>query len=93
MLKPSEETLQKTFHHKCIRTNRQQCTEHVTMAELRRRWRDTEMTVDKIRIKRLEWLGQLARMADKTSKTILLNGRLSPFCVFPEEGGSDSGAT
>ena len=56
-----------TFHHRCIRTvlgisNRQQWSDHITMAEIRRRWRDEETAAEKIKKRRLEWLGHLARM-------------------------------
>ena len=73
-----------TFHHRCIRisvgiSNRQQWSEHITMTEVRRRWGDMDLIVDKIRMKRLEWLGHLARMADnRIPKTILFNWCLSP---------------
>ena len=56
-----------TFHHRCIRTilgisNRKQWTEHITMEEIRRRWGDEELMTEKVKKRRLEWLGHLARM-------------------------------
>ena len=58
-----------TFHHRCIRiilgiSNRKQWTEHITMAEVRRRWGYVEMVAEKVRKRRLEWLGHVARMQD-----------------------------
>ena len=70
-----------SFHHRCFRvilgiSNRQQWSEHITITEVRRRWGDMETIVDKIRLKRLEWLGHLARMADnRMPKTSCKNGR------------------
>ena len=58
-----------TFHHRCIRiilgiTNRQQWFQHITMAEVRRRWGDTMTMNSRVALKRLEWLGHLSRMPD-----------------------------
>ena len=55
-----------SFHHRCIRmtlgiSNRQQWSERITMTDGKR---SMETDVDKIRLKRLEWLGHLARMTD-----------------------------
>ena len=71
-----------SFHHRCIRvilgtSNRQQWSEHITMTEVRRRWGDMETIVDKIRMKRLQWLGHLARMADDRMPKSVLFGWLS----------------
>ena len=66
-----------SFHHRCIRiilgiSNRQQWSERIMMAEVRRRWGDMELITDKIRMRRLEWLGHLARMSDdRLPKSIL----------------------
>ena len=58
-----------TFHHRCIRiilgiTNRQQWFQHITMAEVRRRWGDTMTMNSRVALKWLEWLGYLSRMPD-----------------------------
>ena len=70
-----------SFHHRCIRiilgiSNRQQWSERITMMEIRRRWGDTELATDKIRVKRLEWLGHLARMPDERLPKSVLFGWL-----------------
>ncbi len=56
-----------TFHHRCIRailgiSNRQQWSEYISMAEVRRRWGDEDTVDEKIQKHRLEWLGHFARM-------------------------------
>ena len=67
------------FHHRCIRTilgisNRQQWSEQITMTEVRRRWGDEETAADKVKRRRLEWLGHLARMDDdRLSKSVLFS--------------------
>ena len=48
-----------TFHHRCIRSilavsNRQQWSERISMAEVRRRWGDEETATDKVKKRRLE---------------------------------------
>ena len=63
LLRKQEKKLN-TFHHQCIRSilgisNRQQWSEHITMAEVRRRWGDEETASEKVKRKRLEWLGHL----------------------------------
>ena len=66
-----------SFHNQCIRiilgvSNRQQWSQRITMAELRRRWGDEDTTVDKVQKRRLEWLGHLARMEDhRLPKSVL----------------------
>ena len=73
-----------TFHHRCIRTilgisNRQQWSERITMAEVRRRWGDEETVGEKIQKRRLEWLGHLARMLDhRLPKVMLFSWLLQP---------------
>ena len=44
--------------------NRQQWSEHIIMAEVWRGWGDEETATDKVKRRRLEWLGHLARMSD-----------------------------
>ena len=68
LLRKQEKTLN-TFHHRCIRSilgisNRQQWSECISMAEVRRRWGDEETAADKVKKRRLEWLGHIARMPD-----------------------------
>ena len=58
-----------TFHHRCIRTilgisNKQQWDERISSTEVRRRWGNEETVEEKIRRRRLEWLGHVARMPD-----------------------------
>ena len=66
-----------SFHHRCVRTilgisNRQQWSEHITMQEVRRRWEDEELVAEKVRKRRLEWLGHVARMPNhRLPKTML----------------------
>ena len=68
LLRKQEKKLN-TFHHRCIRSilgisNRQQWSERISMAEVRRRWGDEETAADKVKKRRLEWLDHLARMPD-----------------------------
>ena len=66
-----------SFHHRCVRTilgisNRQQWSERITMQEVRRRWGDEELVAEKVRKRRLEWLGHVARMPNhRLPKTML----------------------
>ncbi len=77
-----------TFHHRCIRTilgisNRQQWSEHITMSEVRRRWGDEETAAEKVRKRRFEWLGHVARMPDHRIPKATLFGwlpRARPQC-------------
>ena len=73
LLRKQEKKLN-TFHHRCIRnilgiTNRQQWSEHISMTEVRKRWGDEEIATDKVKKRRLEWLGHLARMPDHRVST------------------------
>ena len=47
------------------------------MAEVRKRWGDEETVVEKIRKRRLEWLGHLARMPCQRTPKAVLFGWLS----------------
>ena len=56
-----------SFHHRCIRTilgisNSMQWTQRITSAEVRRRWGDLKTISTRVKQRRLEWLGHLARM-------------------------------
>ena len=71
-----------SFHHRCVRTilgisNRQQWSQRITMAEVRRRWGDEETAEEKVKKRRLEWLGHLARMPDCRIPKSALFGWLS----------------
>ena len=74
-----------SFHHRCIRiilgiSNRQQWSERMTMMEVRKRWGDMELTTDRIRMRRLEWLGHLARMPDdRLPKSSVFGWLLEPW--------------
>ena len=65
-----------SFYHRCVWTilgisNRQQWSEHITMQEVRR-WGDEELVAKKVRKRRLEWLGHVARMPNhRLPKTML----------------------
>ena len=70
-----------TIHHRCIRTilgisNRKRWTEYITMEEIRRRWGDKELITEKVKKRRLEWLGHLARMPDHRLPKYVLFGWL-----------------
>ena len=39
-----------------------QDSQHIAMAEVRRRWGDAKTITDRITLRRLEWLGHLERM-------------------------------
>ena len=66
-----------SFHHRCIRTilgitNRQQWKQHITSQEVRQRWGDSKTVTDMVALRRLEWLGHLARMnASRTPRKCL----------------------
>ena len=66
-----------TFHNRCVRTvlgvsNRQQWSQRLSSAELRRRWGDTETASVKVMKRRLEWLGHLARMPEEHTPKMCL---------------------
>ena len=59
-----------TFHHRCIRiilgiSGQQQWSKRITMREIRRRWGDEETAAEKVKKRRPEWLGHLARMSEE----------------------------
>ena len=76
------------FHHRCIRTilaipRSQQQSDRITSAQLRRHWGDPVPLSVKMRHRRLEWLGHVARMSEDRVPLQLLFGRLlaaRPFC-------------
>ena len=58
-----------SFHNRCVRsifgiTNKQQWEQHITSTEIRRRWGDPEAAASRVKRRRLEWFGHVARMAD-----------------------------
>ena len=74
-----------SFHHRCIRnvlgiTNSQQWAGHITALETRQRWGDLETATDKVRKRRLEWLGNLARLPDHRIPKMALFGWLPQLC-------------
>ena len=78
-----------TFHMRCVRSilgvSRQQMWDaHISNAELLRMWGDPETITCKLRHRRLEWLGHLARMDDTRMPKCLLFGQLPP--VRPAHG-------
>ena len=67
-----------SFHNRCIRTimgisNKQQWEQHITSVEIRRKWGDPETATLKVKKRRLEWLGHVARMPDH---------RIPKVCLF-----------
>ena len=71
-----------SFHHRCIRivlgiSNHQQWVQRINMAEVRRRWGDEELAAEKVRKRRLEWLGHVARMPDHRLPKSMLFGWLT----------------
>ena len=69
-----------TFHHRCLClravlgiSNRQQWEQRISSATVRERWGDVETITTKLMLRRLEWLGHLARMPDQ---------RLPKMCLF-----------
>ena len=69
------------FHHHCIRTmlhitNKQQWEQHITSRMIRERWGDVETVTDKIRKRRLEWLGYIARMPEHRTPKLVFFGWL-----------------
>ena len=92
-----------SFHHRCIRivlgiSNHQQWVQRINMAEVRRRWGDEELAVEKVRKRRLEWLGHVVRMPDHRlpiASPCCLAGSLSPApgMVPGRGGGMSSGET
>ena len=73
-----------TFHHWCIRTilgvsNRQQWSEHITTAAVRKHLDDMETANEKFIKRRFEWLGHLAMIPDhRLPKTILFGWLFQP---------------
>ena len=66
-----------SFHNRCVRTvlgvsNREQWSQRITSAELRRRWGDTETATVKVMKCRLEWLGHVAKMPENRTPKICL---------------------
>ena len=71
-----------SFHQRCIKavlkiTNKQQWEQHITSAVVRQRWGDVETIAAKLRRRRLEWLGHVARMTEHRLPRICLFGWLA----------------
>ena len=83
-----------SFHHRCVRialgiSQRSQWEERISARCLRERWGDEETVSSKVMIRRLEWLGHLARMPDeRMPKTALFSWlpKTRPRCG-PKDGG------
>ena len=69
------------FHHHCIRvvlcvSRRKQWDEHLSNYQLRTQWGDAALVSDRIRKRRMEWLGHMARLDDGRVPKQLLFGCL-----------------
>ena len=81
-----------TFHHRCIRiilgiSNRKQWSEHITMSEVRGRWGDEETAAEKVRKRRLEWLGHVAGRSPRRRFSAGCPRHAPPPGVVQGEGG------
>jgi len=70
-----------SFHHRCVRsvlgiTNQQQWEQRISSGSVRAMWGDLESISTKLRKKRLEWLGHVARMPSHRIPRICLFGWL-----------------
>ena len=70
-----------SFHHQCIRSilcvsRTQQWEERITNEQLREMWGDPSLLSSRLRKRRLEWLGHVARMSDVRVPKQLLFGFL-----------------
>ena len=68
-----------SFHNRCVRTilgisNKQQWEQRITSMEIRRKWGDLESATIKVKKRRLEWLGHVARMSDHRIPKVCLFG-------------------
>ena len=82
------------FHHRCLRailgiTNRQQWSERITSATVRRRWGNEECIDQMIKRRRLDWLGHIARMPDDRIPKKMLFGWLQQ--PRPQGGQGEDG--
>ncbi|XP_065197534.1 uncharacterized protein LOC135829055 [Sycon ciliatum] len=75
---PRQRDLQRleSFHLRSIRmvlgvSRARQMDEHVTTLQVRQWWGDMEQVSDKVRRRRLQWLGHLARMDDRIPRQLL----------------------
>ena len=76
-----------SFHNRCIRavlkiSNKQQWEQHISSAVVRQRWGDMETIATKLRRRRLEWLGHVARMTVCRLPRICLFGWLAQVRPF-----------
>ena len=65
----------------CV-SSEQQWQHHMSSAKLRERWGDGQALSDKVRMRRLEWLGHLACMAGDRLPKQLLFARFPQSCPF-----------
>ena len=76
------------FHHRCLRailgvSRTRQWEEHISSAQLRERWGDAIAMSDRVRHRRLEWLGHVARLdPERVPKQLLFSHLLTsrPAC-------------
>ena len=76
-----------SFHQRCVKavlkiTTKQQWEQHITSVMVRQHWGDEETIATKLRRRRLEWLGHVARMADHRLPRICLFGWLAQVRPF-----------
>ena len=76
-----------SLHQRCVKavlrvTNKQQWEQHITLVMVRQHWGDMEIIVTKLRRRRLEWLGHVARMAEYRLPQICLFGWLAQVRPF-----------
>ena len=66
----------KSFHLQCVRSILkincgQQIQEHISSLQVRRMWGDIEEIADKVRVRRLRWLGHASRLQDRIPRQLL----------------------
>ena len=83
-----------SFHQRYIKavvrvTNKQQWEQHITSVMVRQHWGDMEIIATKLRRRRLEWLGHMARMAEyRLPQICFLGGWLKcDLCMALNGGG------
>ena len=81
---PRQRDLQQmeVFHHQCLRSvlrvdRARQMQERISNLQIRQWWGDLELIADKIRVRRLEWLGHVSRMKDRIPRHLMFGSLLS----------------